>query len=270
VTRPASAFFWIAALLLTYDVLALLSPDFVRRPAQWAAAVGTALAVELLARRLRSGAWESPVAGLISGLGVLLLCDSPYAWTYAAVSAVSLLSKHLLRPGGRHVFNPTNLGMVAGVLFLSEWMTMEPARWAFGPPALAALSCFGAFVAWKGGRLVLSASYLAVFVAGACVRAWLLGVPPAIPLAPVTGAAFHLFAFYMVTDPMTTPSSRAGQFAFGAGTALLDAALRHGEYRFAPLLALLVASALRPAASLLAERLQRSGAAAEASTSTAS
>jgi hypothetical protein len=35
-------------------------------------------------------------------------------------------------------------------------------------------------------------------------------------LAPITGFAFILFTFYMVTDPATTPDDRREQWAFGS------------------------------------------------------
>ena len=35
----------------------------------------------------------------------------------------------------------------------------------------------------------------------------------------MTGVAFLLFTFYMVTDPATTPSTPRGQIAFGAAVA---------------------------------------------------
>jgi hypothetical protein len=34
-------------------------------------------------------------------------------------------------------------------------------------------------------------------------------------LVPMTGVAFILYTFYMVTDPATTPSGRRAQIAFG-------------------------------------------------------
>jgi hypothetical protein len=38
-------------------------------------------------------------------------------------------------------------------------------------------------------------------------------------LMPMSGVAFILFTFYMVTDPPTTPSSTKGQVLFGASVA---------------------------------------------------
>jgi hypothetical protein len=45
--------------------------------------------------------------------------------------------------------------------------------------------------------------------------------PVAAALLPMTGVAFILFTFYMVTDPATTPATPRAQLAFGASTAIL-------------------------------------------------
>ena len=39
-------------------------------------------------------------------------------WIYLATAAASLLSKYVIRVGGRHVFNPSNIGLVACFLLL--------------------------------------------------------------------------------------------------------------------------------------------------------
>ena len=46
------------------------------------------------------------------------------------------------------------------------------------------------------------------------------GTPVAAALAPMTGLAFVLFTFYMVTDPGATPSRRRAQVAFGGSVAV--------------------------------------------------
>jgi enediyne biosynthesis protein E5 len=45
--------------------------------------------------------------------------------------------------------------------------------------------------------------------------------PMAARLSAMTGVAFILFTFYMVTDPATTPERPGAQVAFGASVALV-------------------------------------------------
>jgi Na+-translocating ferredoxin:NAD+ oxidoreductase RnfD subunit len=55
----------------------------------------------------------------------------------------------------------------------------------------------------------------------AVVRNFLFGAPLTSALLPMTGVAFVLFTFYMVTDPATTPCVPRGQFLFGLSVAVM-------------------------------------------------
>ena len=67
------------------------------------------------------------------------------------------------------------------------------------------------------GRVPLILGWLGGFVLQAALRSQIQGTPFVAALLPVTGMAFLLFTFYMVTDPATTPSAPLRQFAFGGG-----------------------------------------------------
>jgi Na+-translocating ferredoxin:NAD+ oxidoreductase RnfD subunit len=51
-------------------------------------------------------------------------------------------------------------------------------------------------------------------------RALWLGDPLGIPLHQVQNGAFLLFSFFMISDPKTTPESRAGRILFALSVAL--------------------------------------------------
>jgi hypothetical protein len=53
----------------------------------------------------------------------------------------------------------------------------------------------------------------------AVIRHFLFGNLLLPSLNPITGVAFLLFTFYMVTDPATTPVAARAQMAFGAAVA---------------------------------------------------
>ncbi len=84
----------------------------------------------------------------------------------------------------------------------------------------AIIVCSGTFLNAKfTKRLPLILAWLGGFVLQAAVRHLLLGNLFLPSLNPMTGVAFLLFTFYMVTDPATTPSTVRGQVAFGAAVA---------------------------------------------------
>jgi enediyne biosynthesis protein E5 len=68
-------------------------------------------------------------------------------------------------------------------------------------------------------RLPLIAAWLSCFIIQALLRYWFLGARIESALLPMTGVAFILYTFYMVTDPATTPSTARGQVAFGGAVA---------------------------------------------------
>lgn len=231
--------------LASFVVYATNSPAFSRHWTQYAAGFAACMGVELLFLAAK-GVRLVPLSGVITTLGLLLLVDSPSVWPYAAVGAVSILSKHLLRVDGRHLFNPLNFGLVVGLLFLSSEVTVQPGRWGGSLSGMAAVAALGALTVYRAKRLDLALGWLTAFALGACLRAALAHKPAAALLAPVTGASFQLFTFFMITDPMTTPQTRPGRLTFAGLLGALDAVLRSREVVNAPFFALFVLSAFLP------------------------
>src|SRR5262249_57165898 len=71
-----------------------------------------------------------PASAVLTGTGVAFILRVPGtphgdwwslqgAWIFAAPAAVSLLSKHVIRWRGRHIFNPSNFGLFLCFLVLS-------------------------------------------------------------------------------------------------------------------------------------------------------
>jgi Na+-translocating ferredoxin:NAD+ oxidoreductase RnfD subunit len=63
-------------------------------------------------------------------------------------------------------------------------------------------------------------AFLAFYAVGLLGRALFLGDPLAIPLHQMTSGGFLLFSFFMISDPKTTPDSRAGRVLFALAVAL--------------------------------------------------
>ena len=167
----------------------------------------------------------------ISGLAVSMLLytnDRLLPIAFAAVTAIA--SKHLFRVGtnghSRHFFNPSNLGITATLLcfhwvgIAQPYMFTENLSGAGDWILPAIIVCSGSFLNTRfTKRVPLILSWLGFFVLQAAVRHFLFGNLFLASLNPMTGVAFLLFTFYMVTDPATTPSTVRGQIAFGAAVA---------------------------------------------------
>ncbi|MFN0058952.1 MAG: enediyne biosynthesis protein UnbU [Planctomycetota bacterium] len=163
----------------------------------------------------------------ISGLAIAMLTFSgAHFLPIVLAGAVAMASKWIFRApvgrGMRHFLNPSNTG-IAFVLVVFPWVGIAPpyqftenvaGGWDWFFPSLIILS--GSVLnACLTGRIPLILSWLGGFAAQALVRAALSEVSPIPALAPMTGMAFLLYTFYMISDPATTPMRRAPQVFFG-------------------------------------------------------
>ena len=236
----------ILAFLLSFVGYAISSPGFHRSATQFALGVGTCVLLDGVLSYYRRRTLMFPMSGLVSSMGLLLLTDSPLTWVYPAIGAVAILSKHFIHVRGRHIFNPLNFGVVVALLFLSSDVTVVAARWGGSTAIFAAVVGLGVFAAHRARRLDVGLAYVAGFGVGVLLRAWLLGAPLPVLLIPMTGAAFALFSFFMITDPMTTPESRQGRILYGIAIAALDTGMRLLEVRNAPYYSLFLMSGFLP------------------------
>lgn len=173
----------------------------------------------------------------ISGLACsMLLYSNERLMPIAFAAVVAIASKYIFRVGtnghSRHFFNPSNIGITATLLafpwvgIAQPYMFTENLRGAGDYILPAIIICTGSFLNTKFTRRIpLILAWLGAFVLQAGVRHLLLGTMFLPSLNPMTGVAFLLFTFYMVTDPATTPSTVRGQVAFGASVAAAYGAL---------------------------------------------
>ena len=78
--------------------------------------LATCLATQYLCTRLWTLPRFDPSSPVISGLSLCLLLRTDLPALVVATAIVTVASKFLLRVGGRHLFNPTNVGLVVMML----------------------------------------------------------------------------------------------------------------------------------------------------------
>lgn len=181
------------------------------------------------------GGWRKVADFLVSvhmtsiTMSFLIYTNTRLAMLAFAV-ALAVGSKYVFRvrmANGRyvHFFNPSNFG-IAVTLFLFPWVSIIPymflswtANWVdFIVPCLILMLGTRLNLLFTK-RLPLIGTWLLAFVAQAYVRSILFGTPFLAGISPMTGVAFVLFSFYMITDPMTSPSTLRGQIVFGIALA---------------------------------------------------
>jgi len=171
-------------------------------------------------------------------------------------SVVAICSKAVLRArvgnGTRHFFNPSNFGITVTLLVFS-WVSVAP-PYQFTENMTGAgdwilpgvIVCTGTFLnARFTHRLPLIAAWLGGFVAQAALRSLFFETPFGAGLVPMTGVAFILYTFYMVTDPATTPEGRRDQIVFGLSVAGVYGLLMVNHIVFGLFFALTIVCAVR-------------------------
>ncbi|MGH9382441.1 MAG: RnfABCDGE type electron transport complex subunit D [Thermoanaerobaculia bacterium] len=198
------------ATLLVYGVLAL---DLEVRLGPAVVIVASCLAFQWLGTRLAGLPRHDPKSALISALSLALLLRTASPFWLLSVPLLTIGSKFVIRVRGRHVFNPTNVGLAAGML-LSDGVWVSPGQWGSIAITAFAAVCLGSVVVRRAERSDVTWAFLAAWPGLLFVRALWLGDPLTIPLHQVMNGALLIFAFFMISDPKTTPDSRAGRILF--------------------------------------------------------
>jgi hypothetical protein len=161
----------------------------------------------------------------------MLLYANDHLLPIMFATAVAIASKAIFRAptarGSQHFLNPSNFGITI-TLLLFPWIGIAPpyhftenlsgvGDWIL--PGLIVVS--GTFVNSRlTKKFPLILGWLGGFFAQALIRSLIFGTPLVAALLPMTGLAFILFTFYMITDPATTPFAPRDQVLFGVAVAV--------------------------------------------------
>jgi Na+-translocating ferredoxin:NAD+ oxidoreductase RnfD subunit len=197
--------------LLVYGLTAL---DFGITAAQASLTLGSALLAQYVFGRAFGVARFEPRSALISGLSLCLLLRTGQPIWAAAASVLAVSSKFLVRVRRKHVFNPTNVALVA-LLLATDAVWVSPGQWGASAILAFFVACAGGLVVHRALRSDVTFAFLAAYAGLLVARAVRLGDPLAIPLHQLQSGALLLFAFFMISDPRTTPDSRVGRVLFG-------------------------------------------------------
>lgn len=203
------------AFLLAYGLLRL---DLEVRPARAAIVLATALATQYACSRY----WRLPAfdvrSALISGISLCLLLRTSFSALAIAGAVLAIGSKFVIRVRGKHVFNPTNFALV--VLLLTGQAWVSPGQWGNAALFGFLLACLGGIVATRAARADVTLAFLVTYGGIVVARSLWLGEPMSIPVHRLENGALLIFAFFMISDPRTTPDHRAGRILFAVLVAL--------------------------------------------------
>src|SRR5262249_56118432 len=106
------------------------------------------------------------------------------------------------------------------LLLASEGVWISPGQWGTSVWLVSALAFAAILVLHAARRTDIALFFLGSHAALLFARAAWLGDPLAIPLHQLQSGSLLIFAFFMISDPRTTPDSRLGRFIFALSVAL--------------------------------------------------
>jgi hypothetical protein len=208
--------------------------------------LATVLVTQYLCGKLAGLPAFDPRSPLISGLSLCLLLRTNDPLLMVAAAVVTIASKFLLKWRHKHIFNPTNFGIVV-MIALTGAVWVSPAQWGSKLYFAFLTACLGGMVIHRAMRSDVSYAFVLTYAAILFGRAFWLGDPWAIPMKQMQSGALLLFTFFMISDPKTTPDSRPGRILFAILVAGGAAYVQFGLYRTNGLLwSLAVVSILTP------------------------
>jgi hypothetical protein len=273
----------LAAIIVSLQVLGQAVLGFELSVAQILVTVGTCALLDAAIAFHRQRVLMWPASALLSGNGVAFILRTVGTrhgdwWSlqgihvFLVAAAVSVLSKHLLRHRGAHVFNPSNLGLLAAFVLLGTaranpqdlwWGELSPGL----AVTLAIIVAGGLAMAWRLGMLGMAVAFWTVLAAclgllaatGHCMTArWHYGAVCGEQFwsSVATSPELLVFLFFMISDPRTAPRGRVARAVYGGGVALLSALLMAPQQtEFATKVALLAALVIACAAMPLLRHL---------------
>ena len=244
----------VAAVLITLQVLGQTVLGFRLSVAQILICLATGALIEFVVAVFKDKAIMWPASGLLTGNSAAFILRTPGTlhgqwwslhgiWIFVGVVAISMASKYLIRWRGRHIFNPSNLGLVLAFAVLGPRLTEPQDLWwiPVGPwlfVTYGVLIVGGLLIAWELRLLGLELAFMAGFAAFTALA--LAAVPDHCMVASwhvapmcgwdlwqilVTSPELLVFGLFMMPDPRTVPDGPVARIAFGIVVAILSVLL---------------------------------------------
>jgi len=198
------------AILLTVGVLVR---DFALDPRQMALAFAAGLVTQRLWLKALGLEHRGMLSALITCFGVSLLLRSDTLWVHPLAAAVAMSSKFVLRVHGKHIFNPANLGVIAALVLLpGTWVS--PGQWGNDVALAGWFVALGGLVTQRARRWDISWVFLGAWLGLVAARVLVLGQPWTILAHQLANGGLLLFAFFMISDPLTIPNRRSARIGY--------------------------------------------------------
>ena len=148
------------ATLLGYGMVWL---DFDITAGRAAMLLGVALLTQAACTRIWKLPSFDPRSALISGLSLCLLLRTNDPLLAVIGAVVTIASKFVLRVRGKHLFNPTNFGVVAMMLATGQ-VWVSPGQWGNAAFFGFLMACLGGLVVNRAARSDVTLAFIASYL----------------------------------------------------------------------------------------------------------
>ncbi|MEO8739725.1 MAG: RnfABCDGE type electron transport complex subunit D [Casimicrobiaceae bacterium] len=227
---PRDARVFQVAFLATLLTTGVLLRDFTIQPLQVALTFAAGMATQAFWLKRLGLQQKGFLSAVVTCCGLSLLLRSDALWVHPLVAMLAMSSKFLLRVHGKHLYNPANLGVIAAITLLpGTWVS--PGQWGNDLALAVWLLMLGSLVTQRTHRLDISWIFLLTFLGLVALRVLYLGQSWAIWWHQLGNGALLLFAFFMISDPMTIPNRRGSRIAYAVIVALAAIAWQYLLFR---------------------------------------
>jgi Na+-transporting NADH:ubiquinone oxidoreductase subunit NqrB len=204
--------------------------DFAIRPEQSALAFAAAIATQRLIDRWRGARPSSLRSAMITALSLSLLLRADHLWAHPLAAVVAIGGKFVVRIRDKHVFNPGNLGVIFALVVLpGTWVS--PGQWGDDFALAGWFFALGGLVVHRARRADVTSAFLAFYLGAIAARVLWLGQRAPVFVHQLENGALLLFAFFMISDPMTIPNHPRGRVAHAALVAVIAYVWQFTLYR---------------------------------------
>lgn len=209
-------------------------------------AIVLAVVTELILAKLTSKQEKFDVSdrvlsAVVLALGALILVRSAYWWFYGFIAVVGVISKYLLtNENRRHIYNPTNVAIVFALIVLPDYLSVRPDSFSTHFSSLCCILFFGTIAVLKANSWRITLGYFLGIVLLGLPFAQISGYQYLLVFGPELNVTVVLFAFLMITDPLTSPRTPYFQWIFGFLIAAVNLFLRYQELYYSQFIALFI------------------------------
>jgi Na+-translocating ferredoxin:NAD+ oxidoreductase RnfD subunit len=190
-------------------------------------AVVAAGALDALILRLAHEDWEFPSGAVLSGLIIAMVLSPHEPWyVFVWTSAIAIASKYIFRTRSANVFNPAALALVVTFYMFNTGQSWWGALPEVSPYALIALFAMGIFMADRVKKIPMVLIFFGVYFLLFTATAYLGDAVNAAEIFRTPDFQSALFfAFFILTDPPTSPVTYRDQLICGTMIAVASYAV---------------------------------------------